>query len=413
MRYGEARVRAATAEAGPRDDRRLVGIEGMRAIAALSVLVYHVWLGAKLPPSGAVSGVDLGVFSQFFWHLQAGVTLFFVLSGFLLYRPYVAASLRGEAPPSLRGYLVNRALRVLPAYWAILAFTAVAFHRQLLHAPANLLTQVFLLQIYVPHFVDSGIVPAWSLAVEVTFYLLLPLLGGALVRRLVRRGVGPVRAAFVPAAVLFVVGLAAKAIRHRYGLGIVGETALPVRADWFSFGMALAVVRVLWEDGRVTFGRREGVAAGAGAVALLAAAALLHQQELVSPIGIETPIAAACALCLGLVVFGGRSPLVRFLTWPPVFLIGIASYSVFLWQFPIMQWLSSEDWTLAGRGGFVANLALVAGLTLAASAVTYRYVERPALRRKRAWRHGAAQADGATPPVETPAAAPAAIKDAV
>jgi len=391
MRQAEARVRAATVEAGPRDDRRLVGIEGMRAIAALSVLVYHVWLAAKLTADGKTKGVELGAASQFFWHLQAGVTLFFVLSGFLLYRPYAAAAIRGEPAPSLRGYLTNRALRVLPAYWAILAFTAVAFHRGLLEEPANLLTQALLLQIYVPSFVESGIIPAWSLAVEVTFYLLLPILGGVLLRRLIRRGVAPVTAALVPPAILFVVGMVAKVIHHRYGLGVVWETVLPVRADWFSFGMALAVVRVLWEEGRVAFGRREGIAATAAAIGLLAATALLHQQQLLDPIEIETPVAAACALVLGLVVFGNGNRLVRLLVWPPIFLIGIASYSVFLWQYPIMQWLRSEDWTFAGRGGFLVNLLLVGSLTLIASAVTYRYVERPALRRKRAWRHGGQQ----------------------
>ena len=95
---------------------RLAGIEGIRAIAATSVLVYHVYL------NGAPDArpVDLGVATKPVENLRAGVTLFFVLSGFLLYRVFVAAALRGLPMPSVREYLRNRALRILPAYLVIL-----------------------------------------------------------------------------------------------------------------------------------------------------------------------------------------------------------------------------------------------------------------------------------------------------
>ena len=58
-------------------------------------------------------------------NLAYGVVLFFTLSGFLLYRPFAASIVRGERLPSVRGYLRNRALRILPAYWAILFLCAV------------------------------------------------------------------------------------------------------------------------------------------------------------------------------------------------------------------------------------------------------------------------------------------------
>ncbi len=364
---------------------RLLGIEGMRAVAATSVLVYHVWLIGKVTPAQP-HGVDFGPASQFFWHLGSGVTLFFALSGFLLFRPYVASALRSRPTPSLRGYLTNRALRILPAYWVILLFTAVAFQRDLLREPGRLFANLFFSQIYVPDLVSTGIVPAWSLAVEVTFYLLLPILGGVMIARLMRLGMPAVGAALAPAALLFAVGVVAKAVFGLFGLGIVWETALPVRADWFSFGMTLAVARVLWEDGRLRFPPGSGLATALAIAGLLSAAVILRDQDLLSALDIQTPIAAACALALGLVVFSSpRNPLVRFLTWRPVFGLGVASYSVFLWHYPLIRWLDSQGLTLAGRAGFVSNLALAGALTVIASTITYRFVERPALARKRLW----------------------------
>jgi hypothetical protein len=99
---------------------RLPHIEGARALAACSIVVYHVWR------YGSQSGsVALGPFGRLMPHLPLGVTLFFTLSGFLLYRPFAAALLRARARPNLAAYLRNRALRILPAYWVILLITGV------------------------------------------------------------------------------------------------------------------------------------------------------------------------------------------------------------------------------------------------------------------------------------------------
>ena len=99
--------------------RRLPGIEGLRAVAASAVVLHHVWVfdgGVRIGEDG---GADV-----IFLNLALGVTLFFALSGFLLYRPFAAAIARAEALPSIPAYLRNRALRILPAYWVILLASA-------------------------------------------------------------------------------------------------------------------------------------------------------------------------------------------------------------------------------------------------------------------------------------------------
>ncbi len=259
--------------------RRLAGIEGVRAIAAMSVLVYHVYFYAA--PDGRP--VDLGPFTKIADNLRAGVTLFFVLSGFLLYRVFVAAALRSRPMPSVRQYLRNRALRILPAYWVILIGVALVFQHELLTQPLMLLANMLLLQNYFPSYLVGGeeglgIVPAWSLVIEVSFYLLVPILGYVAIRLAARRGLA-VTAALVPVGAMLALGIAAKVISRGMEPSdalAIWNHALPTHADWFAAGMALAVARVLHEDGRLHLPRALVVVGTVGAALFAVASAKLY-----------------------------------------------------------------------------------------------------------------------------------------
>ena len=96
-------------------------VDAVRAIAALLILAYHAaFVLGGLTPDGA---------GRWFAHLNVGVPLFFAISGFLLYRPFVAARLDGRPPPGLRAYWVRRALRIVPAYWLALTIVAIVLGR--------------------------------------------------------------------------------------------------------------------------------------------------------------------------------------------------------------------------------------------------------------------------------------------
>ncbi len=106
--------------AHPAFTRRLSGIEGLRGIAAASVVVFHVWTNS------AAASFHFGWLGHIrLSQSRPGVQLFFALSGFLLYLPFAAAALRSQARPSFVAYLRNRALRIFPAYWCILLLTAL------------------------------------------------------------------------------------------------------------------------------------------------------------------------------------------------------------------------------------------------------------------------------------------------
>jgi peptidoglycan/LPS O-acetylase OafA/YrhL len=417
----------------PSHGPRLAGIEGLRAVAASSVLVLHTWLYAPPGDDHAELGRRVDMLMP---HLGYGVVLFFTLSGFLLYRPFARSILHGERLPAAAAYLRNRALRIVPAYWVILLICAVVLGSvlyrddsgQLLNGrlvdPALLAATGVFVQGYVPDTLLTGIGPAWSLAVEVVFYLILPLLAllGVVLSRRCQRRAGRRWAALAPAALLLVFGLTGKAAAAflvpppaQYdGWGAnwhsVVERSFWGHADLFAFGMALAIARVDAEDGLLRLPRWWRRAAATAFLAIAAFLALYGEGELSYSPG-NTLAAVACALLLALVVLPGRSvdasPLVRGLERRAFIAVGVVSYSVFLWHEPLIRWLDEHGLTASGRTGFILDLALVAGVTGVAATLTYRFVEAPALRLKRARptaRRGAAS-PGA-PPTHTPRGAP-------
>ena len=225
--------------------RHLAPVEALRGVAAWSIVCFHIWLFTS---AGKLSS-SLGPVTALMKPLQSGVTLFFVLSGFLLYRPFITRR------PSIVRYFRNRALRILPAYWTVLIAT-FAFGATITIATttgnaagrltgSQLAQSILLIQGYRPASIFTGVPPAWSLGVEVGFYLLLPVI--ALLGR---------RSPWLPPALMLTTGFASKAALSvalgADGLRVFSHTwdstiahSLVAHADLFGFGMAAAVVFTL------------------------------------------------------------------------------------------------------------------------------------------------------------------------
>src|SRR5262249_23637331 len=140
----------------PRRSRaRLAGFDGLRALAALAVLIAHFGVVTRLNLLSPIRAI-LG-------RLDIGVPVFFVISGFLLYRPFVDAHLAGKPRPELRTYLRHRALRIYPAYWAAL-IGALLIVRQP-HSFGDLVSYFTLIHLYWPGHLPIGLQQSWSLAV--------------------------------------------------------------------------------------------------------------------------------------------------------------------------------------------------------------------------------------------------------
>ena len=389
--------------------RRLAGIEGLRAAAALSVLAYHVGLmSSDKVHAGPIGQIILPLLGQ-------GLPLFFVLSGFLLFRPFAVSILQGRELPSFRRYARNRVLRIYPAYLVIFCVTSFIMGCVYLvgstHGfgsdnigritdPAKFIANALLLHMFIPQFVMSGLPVAWSLTAEITFYVAVPIM--ALVAAvLVRRGVPKMLALTTAPTVLIAIGLgtsfwghvAAENLDHGQLIDFAfGQTWTAVllrsflgQADLFGYGIAAALVVVVLDDIGVKNvpGRAKLLLLIAAGVSLLIGAAGTMPY-------LSNFAGVASALLLLAVVLpssrdDGANRLAALLEWTPIRFVGLISYSIYLWHLPIIFWLMMRQLTVGSSALALAfNVVLVLGVVLPLSALTYFAVERPAMMLKRA-----------------------------
>ena len=373
----------------PPGNPRFPLLDSMRAIAALSIVAYHVAFFARATEHG-VSGALLS-------RLGVGVTIFFVISGFVLYRPMVRARWEGEPPRPLRDYARRRALRIVPAYW--LALTVLAIYPGLLGVFGERWWVYYGFgQVYSGDTILKGIGPAWSLCTELVFYAALPFLAVALGRAWRggrRRGV---RAELV---VLAGLGLASLGFRAAIELGdgasYLTQTILGT-FDGFALGMALAVASVALADGReppsaIRLVAARPALAWAIALAAFAAAAAIAGPDPAFLLGTGAPAGEAIAVrvlslltavaLLAPAMFGddaGGAPR-RLLALPGLAWLGAISYGIYLWHYPIIQRVTVGADMEGFPGGSGWRIAAVSvPIVIACAALSYHLLERPLLR---------------------------------
>jgi peptidoglycan/LPS O-acetylase OafA/YrhL len=355
--------------------------DSLRAIAASSVLAFHVFF--------VLDGFDLGGVGRYAVQLNIGVAIFFLISGFLLYRPFARARHAGEEPPSLRAYATRRLFRIVPAYWVATAVIAlwvgypIVFDRPHVHFT--------FLHVYGSRDLGQGIGYMWTLAIEMTFYALLPAWAW-LVRRL---PAGSDRR-FVLTEALPLAGMAAiglwwnlTQIESEGGRVLFSPevATLPRYLDHFALGMGLAVASVVLA-GRERRPRAVGVVERRSWLPwLLAGGAFV----LLCNLGAEPNSAGAEPArheLRGLVALGILLPAVfgdecggivrRLLAAPALLWVGLVSYSLYLWH-PAVAFEVAETGLDERTGWVLPAIAIVAGSVLVA-ALSYAVVERPALR---------------------------------
>jgi len=151
--------------------------------------------------------------------------------------------------------------------------------------------------------------------------------------------------------------------------------------------MVAAVVHTRGRRRPAALPRRSLAGALGLAAAIIAACGATFDGGQMTYLPQNTAVALAAALLVAVVSFpvadGARVPrLQRVLELRPLIAIGIVSYSMFLWHQPVIHWLAGHGLMLQGVRGLAANTAITAVVVGALSALTYRFVERPALRRK-------------------------------
>ncbi|MBP1818546.1 acyltransferase [Mycobacterium sp. OAE908] len=352
----------------------LPALEGMRACAAVGVVVTHV--AFQTAHTGGISG-------RLFGRFDLAVAVFFALSGFLLWRGHAAAARGLRSRPPTGHYLRSRIVRIMPGYLV----AVVVILTLLPEAQADLtvwLANLSLTQVYVPLTLTPGLTQMWSLSVEVAFYLALPFLA-LLARRL------PVRARIplIAAAAVASLGWALLPIPAPFGVNPLNWP--PAFFSWFAAGMLLAELTVS-EVGRFhRLARRRVLMAGIAGAAFLVGASPLAGPEGLTPGTVSQFIVK---IATGAVVAGALvAPLVldrpdtehRLLGSTTMVTLGRWSYGLFIWHLAALAMV----FPLIGEFMFNGHMPVVFVLTVlfgfAIAAVSYALIESPCRVALRRW----------------------------
>jgi peptidoglycan/LPS O-acetylase OafA/YrhL len=342
----------------------LVVGDPLRGIAAFGVLLFHVATWAVLQNPGGAAVNDLGPAGPILFNLDAGVFLFFLLSGYLIGRPFASAFVLQTPFPHVGRYVLRRTLRLGPGVVAATALAVVLFG---------------------PHY-ERGTIHFWTLGAEASFYAVLPVLV-AVALSLARRVRGPrVRAALWVAATS-VLSVASLWFRGRGApLDFGHQHVFPAVAFAFAPGLALAGLEpVLAPAVRAAPTAARGMARGLAFIGALAAIAYFDvprshfMQHSVLAVG-----ACGAVLAATLVRAWAELPAWRLLDNRTLQWLGERSYSLYLFHLPVVAFVAArvaEGESAPGSAALVALVAIPTSLVLAWAG--YALVERPFMRPRR------------------------------
>ncbi len=338
------------ADARPRPDRRIEGLDLLRGVAVGLVLLRHAWPTA-FPGAGVV-----------------GVVLFFVLSGFLITGSLVD-QVRSTGRLDALGFYARRARRLVPALVvAVAGFVAVTLVLDPLggdrdQVPASVLWALTWTGDLPFGHASPATFHLWTLAVEEQFYLFWPLLLAPAVRR------GRVGLLLVVSGAVCALG----AVLTTGWLREAPELAYPLPTSWAGcllIGAALATVARL---------QRPPSWAMPLAAAGLTALCLVPLRGHAATYLVAAPVIALLSAVL--VRAAAQQPRLSMRPSQLLARLGVISYGIYLWDYPLALWLRPHDPT-----GLAAPL-----LAIVLAGLSWRYVERPVL--QGAWRRRSGGAD--------------------
>jgi peptidoglycan/LPS O-acetylase OafA/YrhL/cellulose synthase/poly-beta-1,6-N-acetylglucosamine synthase-like glycosyltransferase len=358
---------------------RLEFFDGYRALAAIVVVVFHAYqnnrdqVTGRWPLEGTV------------WHnailaLDFAVDLFFVQSAFLLGRPYLQACLTEGSPHSARAFLIGRAARILPLYYLIVLLVWAITNPVLPGDWRDLVLHLTFTQTFSQDKIFYTDGPAWSLAVEMQFALLLALLGFLAQRACARLRSRSARVALLLAGI-GVLWVGCQFYRwfavfqwHTPDTYWPAWFSLPAKLDVFADGLFLALLAVVGVRLRSVVVRWF---AGLTGVALLVGVGIVRTWPEIPEVFVHGVNGIACALLQGATILGG-SPGPRWARTRVMVAMGGLSYSLYLWHEPVLRVLRSNG-LLPPPGSVPALVVTVAFLLAAASVVawlSYHAIER-------------------------------------
>ena len=346
--------------------------DGYRGIAAATIVIYHV-LQFVDQPNQLIEAT----------YAFETVDILFVLSGYLLTLSYARAAVDRTPALAAREFLFRRAVRILPLYWIGVAVMWSLRNPTLPGDWRDLVEHLTFTQVFDRQRIFYTVGPLWSMSLEITFYFILVALGPLAVRACSRIDARGIRVSLLVVGCLGVwaisltwLGVSHLVLRIPYDNWPVyfGPQA---RLGAFAAGMLLAVARAAGGARPLVAGTWPALlrllAAG-----ILGAAAYLNRPNSTGQVYFHDIASVGWVLLLASTALGTPGQRwARVFAWRPFTLLGLISYSTYMWHEPILRALSDLGVTTRSVSGLPWSSLAVVVLSLLAGALSYRVIEVP------------------------------------
>ena len=382
-------------------------LDTLRAVGALAVFTTHAtFQGGEYLRNGVVGTM--------FARLDIGVAIFFVLSGFLLSRPYIASAAAQTPTPGTRRYYTKRFWRIAPLYVVTVVLALLVVSENAGTSVRRWIASLTLTGPYVDKKLPQGLTQMWSLSAEVAFYVVLPILMWLALRR-GRFAPWRVWALIAGMAVTTVVWvlLISDALEARTQ-GTPGLW-LPAFASWFAAGIALALLHVQYQLGRLPRGtrwiielsRQPGVC-----WTVIAGLFLMAATPLAGPVMFQVGThgqiitkqflyLAVGTLMVMTGIFGATGAYARIMSSRALRHLGHISYGIFCIHLVMLSLVYRFTGYVVFRGDTLQVWAMALVMSIVAAEILYRVVELPGVR----FGHRGRPKSAATQPAATQQAA--------
>ena len=340
---------------------RVASLTGIRAVAALLVVGTH-------------AAYTTGKYTHGYWGLvgarmEIGVPIFFVLSGFLLFRPWVKWAATDAPPPSVSRYARHRVRRIMPAYVITVLIAYVLYHFRIAepnpgHTWLGLIRNLTLTQIYTDgylgKYLHQGLTQMWSLAVEASFYVVLPPLAYlliVLIRRRPRLMLGTLAVLTLISPVWVIL------VRTDHWFADGARLWLPTYLAWFLGGMMLTVLQAMHARCYAF------MAIPLAVVSYFIVATPIGGAPTTSPASVTEALVKTCfyaviaTLAVAPLALGDEGLYSRLLASRPMVWLGEISYEIFLihlvtMEFAMVYVVRSHVYTGSMLNLFIATLVM-------------------------------------------------------
>ncbi len=351
-------------------------LEGYRGIAALTIVAFHVFQFAD--QAGGVSNPVISTLARF-----ETVDILFLMSAYLLTLSYARAAIDRTPTQPARQFLFRRAVRIVPLYWIGVTVVWAIRNPALPGDWVDLLEHLTFTHIFDRTRIFYTLGPAWSMSLEVAFYVLLVLLGplAAKVCTRIESRRNRVAVLLTGSAILALIPLVWNSVAFLV-LQVPFEN-WPVyfgpqaRFGAFAAGMALAVVVAARRSEPLFRGVWPSVLRIVG-IGIVAAASWISHPDTLGQVIFHDLAAVGWLLLMASTVLGTPGQLwSRVLSWRALTWVGLISYSTYMWHEPIMMLMEHAGLTTRSAAELPLAVLLVVSASLLVGWVSYHVIEKP------------------------------------